>query len=132
MHDAMIGVMAFAAVLAGGIGGLNLDRIRPEHHRTPETREVVRLGIGMLSILASLVLGLLIASAKTSFDSTDAEMPSYAADLIVLDGTLRNYGVDAEPAREMLLDYTRHATAATSGGMLGRALPLKTKTKEWC
>src|SRR5580704_2465158 len=60
----------------------------PTHRRTNETRDVVRLGIGIVSLLTSLVLGLLIASAKSTFDTNDSQMRSYAADFIVLDQTL--------------------------------------------
>jgi hypothetical protein len=48
---------------------LYLNRLLPERHLTKETQDVVKLGIGMLSVLASLVLGLLIATAKTTYDS---------------------------------------------------------------
>ena len=59
----------------------------------------------MLSVLASLVLGLLIATAKSSDDSEDTNMRAYAADMIVLDGTLRLCGDEALAARRALRDY---------------------------
>jgi hypothetical protein len=71
----------------------------------------VRLGIGMLSVLTSLVLGLLTASAKNAWDATDHAVRGYAADLILLDETLRDYGNAASVPRATLLDYTRHMTA---------------------
>jgi hypothetical protein len=93
-------------VFAGGLAGLHLHRVIPARHLAQETQDVVRLGTGMLSVLASLVLGLLIATVKTSFDTTDGAVRSYSADLIVLDETLRDYGEPALPPRLLLRQYT--------------------------
>jgi hypothetical protein len=105
--------MVFLIVFAGAIGGLNLYRLLPDTHLTTETRDAVRLGIGMVSVLASLVLGLLTASAKGTFDHTDAAMRAYAADIILLDQTLRAYGPETKPVRNVLLDYTDRSVQGT-------------------
>ena len=67
---------------------------------------MIRLGAGMLSVLASLVLGLLIATAKSSNDTTDTAMRSYAAELMLLDETFRDYGQDAAAPRALLRRFT--------------------------
>jgi hypothetical protein len=100
-------VLVAACVFAGGLAGLYLHRLLPPDHHTKETQEVVRLGIGMLSVLASLVLGLLIATAKTSYDSADHAIRGYAAELALLNETLRDYGGEASVPRDLLRDYTR-------------------------
>ncbi len=105
------GLIVAACVFAGGMAGLALQRVLPEAHLSRETQDVVRLGTGMLSVLASLVLGLLIATAKTSFDGKDNAMRAYAADLIMLDETLRDYGDAALPARRQLRAYTARLLA---------------------
>ncbi len=99
-------LLVAACVFAGGLAGLYLHRLLPAHHQTKETQDVVRLGIGMLSVLASLVLGLLIATAKTSYDSTDHAIRSYAAELALLNETLRDYGGEASVPRDLLRSYT--------------------------
>src|SRR3954447_25744995 len=48
-------------IFTGGMIGLHLHRVLPRHHLTKDTLDVIKLGTGMLSVLASLVLGLLIA-----------------------------------------------------------------------
>ncbi len=101
-----ISVAVVAVVFTAGIIGFNLYRLLPEHHLSKETYDVIRLGAGMLSVLASLVLGLLIATVKTSYDNTNSAVRSYAADLTVLDETLRDYGEGALEARRRLRDYT--------------------------
>jgi hypothetical protein len=92
---------------SSGVGGLYLHQILPRRHLTKETLDVVKLGTGMLSVLASLVLGLLIATAKTSHDQTDAAIRSYAAELALLNETLRDHGGVAAVPRDLLRDYTR-------------------------
>jgi hypothetical protein len=59
----------------------------------------------MLSVLASLVLGLLIATAKSSYDSTDRAIRSYAAELALLNEALRDYGGDASVPHDLLRNY---------------------------
>jgi hypothetical protein len=106
MNTITISVLVAACIFAGGVAGLHAHRILPSHHLTKETQDVVRLGIGMLSVLASLVLGLLIATAKTSYDSTDHAIRSYAAELALLNETLRDYGGTASVPRDRLRTYT--------------------------
>jgi hypothetical protein len=99
-------LLAAACVFLGGVAGLYLHRLLPPAHLTKETQEVVRLSIGMLSVLSSLVLGLLIATAKTSYDTTDQAVRRYAADLALLNETLRDYGGEASRPRDLLRTYT--------------------------
>jgi hypothetical protein len=107
MNTITISLLVAACVFAGGVAGLHAHRILPPHHLTKETQDVIRLGIGMLSVLASLVLGLLIATAKTSYDSTDHAIRSYAAELALLNETLRDYGGNASVPRDLLRSYTK-------------------------
>ncbi len=106
MNSLHIAAIVFICVFAGGLIGLFLHPYLPRHHLTKETQDVVRLGTGMLSVLASLVLGLLIATAKTSFDTTDHDLRGYAAELILANQVLRDYGQGTESARDLLRRYT--------------------------
>jgi hypothetical protein len=106
MNTILVSLLVSACIFAGGVGGLYLDRVLPQHHLAKETQDVVRLGIGMLSVLASLVLGLLIATAKTSYDSTDHAVRDYAASIALLNETLRDYGGNASIPRDLLRSYT--------------------------
>jgi hypothetical protein len=87
------------------VGGLYLHRLLPRAHLTKETLDVIKLGTGMLSVLASLVLGLLIATAKSSRDSTDLAIRNYAAELALLNEALRDYGGSASTPRDLLREY---------------------------
>jgi len=109
MNDLEISLLVALAVFASAMTTMLLYPKLPTHHRTNETRDVVRLGMGMISVLTSLVLGLLIASAKGTFDTTDHDMRAYAADFILLNQTLRDYGPQADGVRKMLLTYVEGA-----------------------
>ncbi len=106
MNAIAVSLAVTTCIFVGGVAGLYLHRILPRHHMTRETQDVIRLGIGMLSVLASLVLGLLIATAKGSYDSTDHAIRSYAAELALLNETLRDYGGAASVPRDLLRNYT--------------------------
>ena len=106
MTVVLVGLAAAVLVFAGALIGLHLHRFLPAHHLTKETQEVGRLGTGTLSVLASLVLGLLIATANSSSETINREFQSYTADLILLDGILRDYGPDAAAPRALLRRHT--------------------------
>ena len=106
MNAITTSLLVAACVFSGGVAGLYLHRVLPSDHLTKETQDVVRLSIGMLSVLSSLVLGLLIATAKSSYDTTDQAVRRYASELALLNETLRDYGGDASAPRDMLRKYT--------------------------
>lgn len=88
----------------------------PDEHKSEETVRLVQLVVGMLVTFAALVLGLLTASAKTVFDTTSADIRTYASLLIELDDSLREYGADAAPIRAQLRAYTGAAIASSWPG----------------
>lgn len=121
MSEALISLLVGAALIAASLGGAALYRRLPERHRQAETEEIVRLIANIFVVLASLVLGLMINSARSTFDGVDKAVHAYATELILLDRTLRQYGPETAGAREYLQDYTRQAAArmAQSDPMLG-------------
>ncbi len=106
MNAATASILVATCVFGGGLAGLNLHRLLPEHHLTKDTQDVIRLSTGMLSVLASLVLGLLIATAKGSYDTTDRTIRNYAAEIAMLNETLRDYGAAAAAPHDLLRRYT--------------------------
>jgi hypothetical protein len=105
----LVASIVFACVFTGSLIGLSLNAWLPEHHRSPASHDAIKLSTGMISVLASLVLGLLTASIKNSFDTIDGQMRTFAANLILTDQTLRDYGPEADTARGLLRDYTTQA-----------------------
>lgn len=81
----------------------------PSRHRDDATNTVVRLVANIFVVMTSLVFGLMINSAKNTYESIDNNMHAYATDLIVLDRTLKNYGPKANDAQQHLVLYMREA-----------------------
>jgi hypothetical protein len=96
---------AFAVlVLAGAYCGALARRWVPDGHQDANTLEVVKLGVGFLGTLAALVLGLVVASAKDSFDVKTKEVQSAAAKALQIDRRLQRLGSEALPVRMALRD----------------------------
>jgi fluoride ion exporter CrcB/FEX len=89
----LISVIAFACVLGGTFLGIFLRHRLPEEHLSESTKDVVRLGTGLIGTIAALVLGLLIASASSTFQTRSNQVEQLTADVVVLDQTLAQYGV---------------------------------------
>ena len=89
----------FVLTLGGILLGVLLRRALPKHHLSKESQEVVRLGVGLVATIAALVLGLLIAAAKGSFDTQSGQVKQITADLIMLDDLLSLYGPETQPIR---------------------------------
>jgi hypothetical protein len=92
--------IVFVLTLSGIFLGTLLRRSLPEHHLDEHAKDVVRLGVGLIATIAALVLGLLIAAAKSSFDTQTSQVRQITADLILLDNILAQYGPEARPIRE--------------------------------
>ena len=69
MNSEALSLVIFALVLGGVFIGSFLRRALPHHHLSKDSQEVVRLGVGLIGTISALVLGLLIAAAKSSFDT---------------------------------------------------------------
>jgi hypothetical protein len=94
--------IVFACISFGSLFGAFLRNALPEHHLGVDAKDVVRLGTGLIGTIAALVLGLLIASAKSSFDTQSMQIKQLTADIILLDNVLAHYGPEGFTARDLL------------------------------
>lgn len=113
MDSLLVAVLVCVCLFGGAVVGMWGARRLKEDHLSKETQEAVKLGVGMVAAMSSLILGLMTASVKGNFDTTSKDVQQYATYLITLDTALRHYGPDAEAARAALTDYTRNALAET-------------------
>ena len=103
-----IGLISAGCIFGGALLGLLLQGLLPEVHLRDNSKDTVKVVAGMIATLAALVLGLLVSSAKSSFDATNTAMVQNGAKIILLDRVLAAYGPEAKDAREQL----RRAVAA--------------------
>ena len=79
MTPMVIGWIVLACSFGGALAGMYLRAKLPEDHLNTETRDLVKLGMGLVATMAALVLGLLIASAKSSYDTRKSEVVESSA-----------------------------------------------------
>ena len=102
MSPLTLSSIIFALSLGGIAAGFSLRNVLPEHHLSKETGDLVRLGAGLTATIAALVLGLLIASAKGTFDTQSTQVKQMTVDIILLDNLLAQYGPEAQPIRSQI------------------------------
>jgi hypothetical protein len=74
----------------------------PAQHLNSESKEVIKLGVGLVGTMAALLLGLLVASAKDSYDTRRSEITQLATNTILLDRVLAHYGPETASVRQLL------------------------------
>lgn len=102
MAPIAISLLAFILALTGALLGSFVQRVLPEGHLSSDSKEVVKLTMGVVATLAALVLGLLVASAKGTYDARESEINQITAYVILLDNLLAKYGEEAQSARATL------------------------------
>jgi hypothetical protein len=108
MNPTIVGIIVFALTFGGALLGMWLRTLLPEHHFNAESKDTVKVGIGLIATMTALVLGLVTASAKSSFDAVDSAVKNAAIDVLALDRTLARYGSEAGEIRKAL----QHAIGA--------------------
>ena len=102
MNPTIVGVIVFICTFAGALFGMWLRGILPEHHLNAESRDTVKVGVGLIATMTALVLGLVTASAKSSFDAVDRAMKQTASEILALDRVLARYGSETVEIRKGL------------------------------
>ena len=82
--------------------GMLLRSVLPQDHLSDDSKDVMKLGMALVATMSALVLGLLITSAKSSFDEQNAELRDVSVKVILLDRTLAQYGPETKETRDML------------------------------
>lgn len=102
MSSLSITAIIFGCTFGGALLGMLLRTRLPEGHLCHDTKETVKLATGIVGTMTAVLLGLLVASAKSSFDVQRNGVAELAANSIMLDRTLAHFGEDTREIREML------------------------------
>jgi len=100
VHPIVIGIVVLVCTFGGALAGMRLRTALPDHHLSSEARDTIKLGIGLVATVTALVLGLLTASAKSTFDTLDTTVKHAAAELLSLDRALARYGTETAGIRD--------------------------------
>jgi hypothetical protein len=109
------GLLAFAAIFGGGMLGLLIGKVLLDRYRDDRTQKIVQSTTTMISLLAALVLGLLVAAAKERFDTSNKQIENLAADLMSLNHDLLKCGPEAKDITPLLREYVASKIAETWG-----------------
>jgi len=102
INSIAIRLIVFACVFGGALFGMFLRRVLPEHQLSADSKDTVRMGMGLIGTLTALVLGLLIASAKNFYDTQSSELTEMSAKIVLLDRVLAHYGPETKEVRDLL------------------------------
>jgi hypothetical protein len=116
MNSVTIALIAFACVAGGTLIGLFLSAVLPPQYLSSDSKDTVKLGMGLIGTMTAILLGLLIASAKSFFDTQNTELTELSANVILLDRILAHYGPETKETRDVL----RNAVSRVLDTMLGK------------
>ncbi|HEY6271423.1 MAG TPA: hypothetical protein VIX19_05445 [Terriglobales bacterium] len=102
MSSLIMSVTIFACVLGGSLLGMFVRARMPREHLNAESRDVIKLAMGIIATMTAIVLGLLVASAKGYYDGQARELTEMSAKIVLLDRVLAHYGPEANDARNLL------------------------------
>ena len=108
-----IGLLAFCCIFGSGVAGLFLGKILPKDHHSDATQKAVQMAMNTVGLVAALVLGLLIASAKSNLDTGNKEIEQFSTGLILLNREAAHFGPQAKPIRDLLRTFTEEKIAQT-------------------
>jgi len=92
----------FGCAFGAALAGIVLHGKLPAHHRDADSRDVVKLVMGLIATIAALVLSLLIATAHTSYETQQSEVQALGLRIGQIDDLLAHYGPEAGEARSVL------------------------------
>jgi len=102
MNPIAVSLIVFACVFGGALFGMLLRVALPQHHLSADSKDVVKLGMGLVATMSALVLGLLVASAKSSYDAQSSALTDMSSKVVLLDRVLAHYGPETRELRNLL------------------------------
>jgi hypothetical protein len=109
MSDNAIGLLVFVGIFGASLLGMLLRPLLSAHHLSADTKDSVKLGMGLVATMAALLLGLLVAGAKSAYDAEKLEVTQMAAKVVFLDRALANYGSESADTRALLRRMVENA-----------------------
>jgi hypothetical protein len=113
MIISLIGIILFVVLVGVSLLGGRVGRLLPEEQLSAESKDAVKLAMGLIATMTAVLLGLLITSAKGTYDTAESEVMQMAAKVALLDRVLRLYGPEATDARHALRDATAEGVRRT-------------------
>jgi len=87
-----IALSSFGLILVSIGGGLLLRYKLPDEHLSGDSKEVIRLATALIGTMAAVVVALLFASTRSSYEATNSNVARLTAGVVELDQLLKEYG----------------------------------------
>lgn len=113
MHSIAVAAIVLACTFGGALLGIRSRLALPAHHLNQDSKELVQLCMGLIATMTALILGLVTASAKASFDAEDAAVHTSAEDVLMLDRMLASYGPETTPLRADMREAIQRTITST-------------------
>lgn len=104
MNTTVTALIVFGCLVAAVLLGRFIRKLLPDEHVTSDSRDAIKLAMGLVATMSALVLGLLVSSAKGSYDTERSEVIQMASKISFLGRLLEAYGPEATGARMQLRD----------------------------
>ena len=98
MNIELVVIFTLAFLLAAVALGMQFS----EELFSKNTKDTVKLAVSLVATMSALVLGLLVSSAKSSYDTVRGELIEMSAKAVFLDRILAGYGTESAGARARL------------------------------
>ncbi|MFL1512964.1 MULTISPECIES: bestrophin-like domain [Pseudomonas] len=102
MNHLLLALIVFICLFGSALVGSAVRQRLPSHHLSDDSVAVLKLATGLIATMSALVLGLLVSSAKGTFETTNAQLEGAAAKVVEFDRVLARYGPSAQPIRTQL------------------------------
>ncbi len=126
MSPLIVSFIVLGCISCGAAAGMALGRTLAKDHLVADSKEVLKMAMGLIATLSALVLGLLVAATKGGYDAQAGAVREMAADILLLDRIMAIYGPESKDARGILrsaavtmsaqLDATAAPTIVPAGG----------------
>ncbi len=124
-----VALITFVCTFGFALAGMFIRSWLPPTHLSKESQDVVRLGIGLVATMTALLLGIVTAAARSTFDSQDAAVRNSAAAILTLDRLLARYGAETKPTRDLIRSAVAYRIKMVWGEGDSDALPLDTQER---
>jgi Protein of unknown function (DUF4239) len=102
MHSTTVSLLVFACSFGASLLAIVGRRYVPAHHMEGDSKDVIKLALGLISTLTALVLGLLISSTYSAFQMQQTEVQQLGVHLFEVDRALAQFGPETHDQRDQL------------------------------
>jgi hypothetical protein len=120
MNSTLTALIVFGCLVGAVLVGRSLRRVLPEQHLSSESKDAMKLAIGLVATMSALVLGLLVSSAKGAYDTERSEVILMASKVTFLGRVLDAYGPEAAGVHALLRNSMGEAIQQMWPGQMRR------------